>query len=214
MPKPEPNLEPDTPQVETPATNFNEMFDITGDVFTPQPKKSKMQSFFGRRNAVRPDGQIPGTAEPRRDPDALPSASEVSSSRGRKVYNADGKQARGTGTRSQIPKDQRGKFEKDIEAFASKHASKNKSGDYIVSYVNASARKDYEELRKSYPQKSNNGLKSSIKRSKDKIFSEGGVNSNLTEVGGSSSVDLIDDTGHDAETGELSYYDYEHSDSE
>ena len=191
------------------------MFDITGDVFTPPPKKSLLKSILGRKAAsVRPDGQTPGTAEPRRDPDALPSASEVPSSRGRKVFHASGKQARGTGTRSKIPKDQKGKFENDIEAFASKHASKNKSGDYIVSYVNASARKDYEELRKSYPQKSDSGLKSSIKRSKDKIFSEGGVNSNLTEVGGSSSVDLIDDTGHDAETGELSYYDYEHSDSE
>ena len=219
MPKQEPNLEPVTPQVETPSKNFNEMYDITGDVSTPTPKKSLLKSFLGRKAAsVRPDGQTPGTAEPRRDPDALPSASEVPSSRGRKVYHADGKQARGTGTRSKIPKDQKGKFENDIEAFASKHASKNKGGDYIVSYVTASARKDYKELRESYPQKSDSGLKSSIKRSKDKIFSKGGVNSNLTEVGESSSVDLLDNSEHDTETGQLNhssdYYEYGESKSD
>ena len=61
-------------------------------------------------------------------------------------------------------------------------------------------------------------MKSSIKRSKDKIFSEGGVNSNLTEVGGSSSVDLLDNSEHDTETGQLThssdYYDYDESKSD
>jgi hypothetical protein len=214
MPKHEPNLEPDTPQVENPLKNYNEMYEIIG---TPQPKKSKsmlLKSLFGR-NAVSPDVQTPGTARPMTDRDAVPTvrSDAVGHVRGVATYNSSGTQLRGTGKNpgASLTPNTKDKYEKELNEHVQTHGV-TQNGSLRLKSTNES-KANVKRIASTYGV-TEGGVKSKLHRTKDRQNNAlESSSTHVDEVG-----DLSDDVNRNDETGQLNhssdYYDYGESKSD